>query len=75
MGFEDGVRLLLEHQVDVHATSNFSNQNPETPLHTAARQGFGSIARYLLEYGANVNQQIVEGCESSSLSSLNVFLE
>ena len=72
-GFEDGVRLLLEHQVDVHATSKFSNQNPETPLHTAARKGFGRIARHLLEYGANVNEQLVEGCESSSSSSLNVF--
>lgn len=72
-GFEDGVRLLLEHQVDIHATSKFFNQNPETPLHTAARQGFGYIARYLLEYGANANDQIEEGCESSSLFSLDVL--
>lgn len=72
-GFEDGVRLLLEHQVDIHATSKFSNQNPESPLHTAARQGFGHIARQLLEYGANVNEQIEEGCKSSSLFSRNVF--
>ena len=72
-GFEDGVRLLLEHQVDIHATSKFSNKNPESPLHTAARQGFGHIARQLLEYGANVNEQIEEGCESSSLFSRNVF--
>ncbi len=72
-GFEDGVRLLLEHQVDIHATSKFSNQNPESPLHTAARQGFGHIARQLLEYGANVNEQIEVGCKSSSLFSRNVF--
>ena len=72
-GFEDGVRLLLEHQVDIHATSKFSNQNPEPPLHTAARKGFGHIARQLLEYEANVNEQIEEGCESSSLFSRTVF--
>ena len=72
-GFEDGVRLLLEHQVDIHATSKFSNKNPESPLHTAARQGFGHIARQLLEHGANVNEQIEEGCESSLLFSRNVF--
>ena len=72
-GFEDGVRLLLEHQVDIHAASKFSNQNPEPPLHTAARRGFGHIARQLLEYGANVNEQIEEGCESSSLFSRTVF--
>lgn len=72
-GFEDGVGLLLEHQVDIHATSIFENKNPESPLHTAARQGFGHIARQLLEYGANVNEQIEEGCESSSLFSRNVF--
>ena len=72
-GFEDGVRLLLEHQVDIHATSKFENKNPESPLHTAARQGFEHIARQLLEYGANVNEQIEEGCESSSLFSRNFF--
>lgn len=70
-GFEDGVRLLLEHRVDVHAMSKFANQNPETPLHTAAREGDGRIVRHLLEHGANVNEQVVEGCESSSSSSLN----
>lgn len=63
-GFGDGVRLLLEHQVDIHATSKIFNQKPETPLHTAARRGFGCIARCLLEYGANANDQIEEGCES-----------
>ena len=72
-GFEDGVRLLLEHQVDIHATSKFSNQNPEPPLHTAARKGFGHIGRQLLQYGANVNEQIEEGCESSLLFSRTVF--
>ncbi|KAL8830057.1 MAG: hypothetical protein Q9191_001650 [Dirinaria sp. TL-2023a] len=60
-GFEDGVKLLLEHQVDVHATSEFWNQDPETPLHTAARHGFARIARHLLEHGANVNGQIKDG--------------
>lgn len=70
-GFENEVRLLLEHQVDFHATSKFSNRSPETPLHMVARQGLARIARHLLRYGANVNEQIEDGCESCSLSSLN----
>ena len=64
-GFEDGVRLLLNCQASVHATSEFSSQPQEPPLHTAARNGFASIARLLLESGANVNEQIEGGCESS----------
>ena len=65
-GFEDGVRLLLEHHVDIQDRSKNSMQMPESPLHTAARHRNSSMARVLLEHGANVNEQIEEGCESPS---------
>ncbi len=47
----DGVKLLLEHNVDV----NLGNKVGETPLHVAAINGHTQIARLLVEHGADVS--------------------
>jgi len=51
------VRLLLDHNADVHIRDNHGN----TPLHHAAHRGHLEVARILLERDAEVNSQNDEG--------------
>jgi hypothetical protein len=56
MCFESMVRLLLEHEADVNATSKLGN----TALMMAARSGSGrscSLCELLLEHGADMDAQ------------------
>ena len=47
------VKLLLEHK-DAKANINSKDDNGETPLFLAAREGCEDMIRLLLKYGANI---------------------
>ena len=51
------VRLLVSHGADIHKADDDS----WTPLHAAAANGHASIARYLMDRGADTQAATEEG--------------
>jgi ankyrin repeat protein len=69
--YPDLVRLLITKSVDV----NYQRTSVNTPLHTAAEQGFREIAEILLANGAQVNiKSKVEGKTPLHYASQKDFL-